>query len=82
MPTSLARGERGSGPVDEKEAQATRRLGDSGDSAPENENVDAEKMATLAEGDVADAVERKSGTQRAPGQDNVQFDDFASDLDK
>jgi len=79
MPTSLGRGERGGGPVDAKEASATYSESRQG---AQNENVDAEQMATLAEGDVADAVERKSGTQRAPGQDNVQFDDFASDLDR
>ncbi|CCF40960.1 hypothetical protein CH063_11383 [Colletotrichum higginsianum] len=37
-------------------------------------------METLAEGKVADAVERKNGTQTAPGQE-VHDDDFASGLE-
>lgn len=39
-------------------------------------------MATLGEGEVAGAVDRKSGTQRAPGSGPAEEQDFASDLDR
>lgn len=52
----------------------------SNDKATENPNVNAEEqMETLSEGKVADAVEKKSGAQTAPGE-NVVFDDFSSDI--
>lgn len=78
--SSLGRGVRGGEPADATEARNTSRGGDS-DKA-QNENVDAEQMATLGEGKVADAVERKSGMQKAPGDAEVKIDDFSSDLDK
>ena len=78
--SSLGCGVRGGQPVDATEARNTN-LGGAGNKA-ENENVDAEQMATLGEGDVADAVQRKSGTQKAPGDAEVKVDDFASDLDR
>lgn len=81
VPTSLGRGVHGSGPTNPTEARETHHVGDKGrDRSPENENVDAEQMATLGEGEVADAVERKSGGQLAPGQEGVHLDDNASDL--
>ncbi|KAI9152185.1 hypothetical protein HJFPF1_09410 [Paramyrothecium foliicola] len=48
--------------------------------APENPNTNAEQLATYAEGKVADAVQRKSGTQMAPGQ-KIHDKEFTSDLE-
>lgn len=80
VPTSRGLGVHGSGPVDDQEARATStsRSADQ----PENENVNAEQMATLAEGKVADAVHNKSGTQQVPGSGPAEEQDFASDLDR
>ena len=78
-PTSVAQGVRSSGPADEREARATGHGDASGQ--PQNENVDAEQLATLAEGEVADAVQRKSGTQRHGDQEPL-FDDYGADLEK
>ena len=47
----------------------------------QNENVNAEQMATLSEGKVADAVQRKNGGQRADGVAPV-IDDFTANLDQ
>jgi hypothetical protein len=50
--------------------------------ASENPNVNAdEQLETLAEGKVADAVSRKSGTQTAPGE-KVTDTSMTSDLDR
>ncbi|KAI7787354.1 hypothetical protein LA080_016429 [Diaporthe eres] len=70
----------GSGPVDATEARSTGTSGS--DAQPQNPNVDAEQLATLGEGKVADAVQRKSGIQKAPGDGEVKYDDYASDLDR
>lgn len=52
------------------------------DEATENPNVNAEEqMETLSEGKVADAVERKSGAQKAPGEE-VFAEDFSSEIEK
>lgn len=67
--------------MDAREAANTSHGQQLGRSALQNENEDAEQMATLAEGSVAHAVERKSGTQRHGNQD-VKLDDYASDLDR
>ncbi|KAF6784146.1 hypothetical protein CSOJ01_15802 [Colletotrichum sojae] len=76
VPSSLGQGVHSSGPVDETErANTARGTG----KTLENPNVEAEQMATLGEGEVADAVERKSGTQKVPDQD-VKYDDYASGL--
>ncbi|CAN8101874.1 unnamed protein product [Discula destructiva] len=80
IPTSRGRGVHGSEPVDELEARNTH-VGRPQDQL-ENENVNAEQMATLGEGKVADAVDRKSGTQQVPGQGPAEEQDFASDLDR
>lgn len=79
--SSLGRGvQGGSGPVDATEA---RYAGSSGaDDELQNPNVNAEQLATLGEGKVADAVQRKSGIQKAPGDGEVKYDDYASDLDR
>lgn len=81
IPSSLGRGvQGGSGPVD---ATETRNTGSSGaDGELQNPNVNAEQLATLGEGKVADAVQRKSGIQKAPGDGEVKYDDYASDLDR
>ncbi|KAL2170586.1 hypothetical protein VTG60DRAFT_4599 [Thermothelomyces hinnuleus] len=75
MPSALGRGvPGGSGPVDEAEGRETRYLsrggggeerGIEGGARRENENVDAGEgqMEMYAEGKVADAVQRKAGTQ-------------------
>lgn len=81
VPSSLGRGVTGgSGPVDDREARSTDWRREGGE--VQNENVDAEQMATLGEGKVADAVARKSGTQQVPGQGPAEEQDFASDLDR
>lgn len=82
--SSLGRGVRGGEPTDVTEARNTSssRGGAPGDDRAQNENVDAEQMATLGEGEVAHAVERKSGMQKAPGDAKVKIDDFSSGLDK
>lgn len=82
VPTSRGLGVHGSGPVDDQEARATRFGGSRGQDDLENDSVNAEQMATLAEGSVADAVDRKSGTQQAPGSGPAEEQDFASDLDR
>ncbi|KAK4097471.1 hypothetical protein N658DRAFT_548481 [Parathielavia hyrcaniae] len=68
MPSSLEQGIRGgSGPVDDTERRATRY---DGRKQNENMNVDADgRMGDVpyGEGRVADAVERKPGTQRQSG---------------
>lgn len=80
--SSLGRGVvGGSGPVDATEARSTGATG-SGDEGLQNPNVNAEQLATLSEGKVADAVQRKSGIQKAPGDSEVKYDDYASDLDR
>lgn len=79
--SSLGRGVKGgSGPVDATEAMNTGSSGADGDL--QNPNVNAEQLATLGEGKVADAVQRKSGIQKAPGDGEVKYDDYASDLDR
>lgn len=79
--SSLGRGvQGGSGPVDATEARNTGSSGADGEL--QNPNVNAEQLATLGEGKVADAVQRKSGIQKAPGDGEVKYDDYASDLDR
>lgn len=83
IPSSLGRGVRGSGPVDAQEARETGRGGYGDGQLQQNENVNAdEQMATLSEGKVAHAVQRKSGTQQVPGSGPAEEQDFASDLDR
>lgn len=86
VPSSLGRGvQDGSGPVDSQEARSTgvrQTVGQQQEIENENVNVDAEQMATLGEGEVAGAVDRKSGTQQVPGSGPAEAQDFASDLDK
>lgn len=77
----MGRGVRSSGPVDATEERNTGYSSSANSGGHENPNVEAEQMETLAEGKVADAVDRKSGTQKAPGQE-VQFDDYASGLER
>lgn len=80
--TSLGFGVQSSGPADETEAKNTKWVSqEEARKGPENPNVDAEQLATLAEGKVADAVERKSGTQRVPGQTIVE-DNYAGDIER
>ncbi|KAJ0327592.1 hypothetical protein COL922a_013442 [Colletotrichum nupharicola] len=81
VPSSLGQGVHSSGPVDTTEQRNTAYSSTGASRGPENQNVEAEKMETLAEGKVANAVDRKSGAQKVPGQD-VQFDDYASGLEK
>lgn len=80
-PSSLGYGVHSSGPVDAQEARSTD-VGQQTGETRQNENVDAEQMATLGEGKVADAVANKSGTQQAPGSGPAEEQDFASDLDR
>ncbi|KAH0427705.1 hypothetical protein CcaCcLH18_09536 [Colletotrichum camelliae] len=81
VPSSLGQGVHSSGPVDATEQRNTAYSSTGASQGPENPNVEAEQMETLAEGKVADAVDRKSGAQKVPGQD-VQFDDYASGLEQ
>lgn len=79
------RGARGHDPVDEREAKNTHHV-EQGKFASGTDDDDA--RATVAdgsqvEGKVADAVERKSGTQRVGGgTGEIKEQDFASDLDR
>ena len=83
VPSALAVGAvHGGGPAD-----ALYERGDGSEQAvarPGDDDEDAEKMVTLAEGKVATAVERKSGSRLAPGQkaEDVNLDDFAEELEK
>ncbi|KAG8670197.1 hypothetical protein FPOAC2_09544 [Fusarium poae] len=47
----------------------------------QNYNEDAEQLATLAEGKVADAV-KKTSTRDQPRKDDIKIEDYASDLDR
>ncbi|GKU03453.1 hypothetical protein FLAG1_05990 [Fusarium langsethiae] len=59
------------------ESQASKQ-----DEAPlQNYNEDAEQLATLAEGKVADAV-KKTSTRDQPRKDDIKIEDYASDLDR
>ncbi|KAK1997948.1 hypothetical protein LX36DRAFT_700631 [Colletotrichum falcatum] len=83
VPSALGAGVHSSGPVDARERENTAYVSEEASrEGPENPNVEAEQMETLAEGKVADAVERKSGTQKAPGQEGVRIDDFGSGLER
>lgn len=65
---------------------AGRRTGPSqvkNDNTPQNPNVDAdEQLAPFGEGEVARAVAEKHGAQKAPGDGDVKFDDYSSQLDR
>ncbi|KAF4970407.1 hypothetical protein FZEAL_10047 [Fusarium zealandicum] len=50
-------------------------------SEPQNPNVDAEQMATLAEGKVADAVKGTSSRDK-PRADDIMIEDYASDIER
>ncbi|KAF5661285.1 hypothetical protein FHETE_8519 [Fusarium heterosporum] len=52
-----------------------------GEAPLQNENEDAEQLATLAEGKVADAV-KKTSTRDQPRKDDIQIEDFSSDLER
>jgi hypothetical protein len=79
------RGARGHDPVDEREAKNTRYV-EAGKFASGTDDDDARATVAdepQAEGKVADAVERKSGTQRVDGgTGEIREQDFASDLDR
>ena len=47
----------------------------------QNDNENAEQLATLAEGKVADAVKGTS-TRDNPRKDDIKIEDFASDIDR
>ncbi|KAJ3460132.1 hypothetical protein MRS44_010999 [Fusarium solani] len=47
----------------------------------QNDNVEAEQLATLSEGKVADAVKKSSGRDK-PRKDDIQIEDYASDLER
>ncbi|OLN89076.1 hypothetical protein CCHL11_06080 [Colletotrichum chlorophyti] len=82
VPSSLGAGVHSSKPVDETEKKNTAYVSEEeARKGPENANVEAEQLETFAEGKVADAVDRKSGAQKAPGQE-VTFDDYGSGLEK
>lgn len=78
VPSSLGQGVTPSGHSDGRGVIGGER---SSQQVKQNENVDAEQLATLSEGKVADAVQRKSGTQRHGDQD-PHSDDYAADLDR
>lgn len=52
-----------------------------GKALKQNENVDAEQLATLSEGKVADAVKKTSGRDK-PRKDDIQIEDYTSDLER
>ncbi|ROT39094.1 hypothetical protein SODALDRAFT_323553 [Sodiomyces alkalinus F11] len=76
-------GIRSSGPSDATEARNTTQQENVDENFQlQNENEDAdEQLETFAEGDVAHAVQRKSGTQKAPGEEVVEHD-FTEELDR
>jgi len=47
----------------------------------QNDNENAEQLATLAEGKVADAVKGTS-TRDKPRKDDIKIEDYASDIDR
>ncbi|RSM09357.1 hypothetical protein BHE90_001650 [Fusarium euwallaceae] len=47
----------------------------------QNDNVEAEQLATLSEGKVADAVKKTSGRDK-PRKDDIQIEDYTSDLER
>ncbi|CAF3483151.1 hypothetical protein SNK03_012704 [Fusarium graminearum] len=52
-----------------------------GEAPLQNYNEDAEQLATLAEGKVADAV-KKTSTRDQPRKDDIKIEDYTSDLDR
>lgn len=68
--------------MDATEARNTGSIGSGDGEQLQNPNVNAEQLATFSEGKVADAVQHKSGIQKAPGDGEVKYDDYASDLDR
>ncbi|KAL0943295.1 uncharacterized protein CTRU02_201181 [Colletotrichum truncatum] len=81
VPSSLGWGVHSSGPVSETEKRNTVYSDRAAREGPENANVEAEQLETFAEGKVADAVDRKSGGQKVPGQE-LHFDDYADGLER
>ncbi|KAL2679258.1 hypothetical protein Neosp_010025 [[Neocosmospora] mangrovei] len=47
----------------------------------QNDNVDAEQLATLSEGKVADAVKKTTGRDK-PRKDDIEIEDYTSDLER
>ncbi|KAL4727687.1 hypothetical protein ACLX1H_004372 [Fusarium chlamydosporum] len=47
----------------------------------QNDNENAEQLATLAEGKVADAV-KKTSTRDQPRKDDIKIEDYASDIER
>ncbi|KAF5024043.1 hypothetical protein F66182_3891 [Fusarium sp. NRRL 66182] len=47
----------------------------------QNDNENAEQLATLAEGKVADAVKGTSSRDK-PRQDDIKIEDYASDIER
>ncbi|KAI8665607.1 hypothetical protein NCS56_00997000 [Fusarium sp. Ph1] len=47
----------------------------------QNDNVEAEQLATLSEGKVADAVKKTTGRDK-PRKDDIQIEDYTSDLER
>ncbi|SPJ72891.1 uncharacterized protein FTOL_02620 [Fusarium torulosum] len=52
-----------------------------GEAPLQNDNEDAEQLATFAEGKVAAAVKGTS-TRDKPRKDDIQIEDFSSDLER
>ncbi|KAH6970019.1 hypothetical protein HG530_012042 [Fusarium avenaceum] len=57
------------------------RVSKQGEAPLQNDNEDAEQMATFAEGKVADAV-KETSTRDKPRKDDIQIEDFSSDLER
>ncbi|KAJ4309316.1 hypothetical protein N0V84_011574 [Fusarium piperis] len=47
----------------------------------QNDDVDAEQLATLSEGKVADAVKKTCGRDK-PRKDDIEIEDYVSDLER
>ncbi|KAM0421375.1 hypothetical protein ACHAPT_010910 [Fusarium lateritium] len=47
----------------------------------QNDNVDAEQLATLSEGKVADAVKSTTGRDK-PRKDDIEIEDYTSEIDR
>ncbi|KAI8664537.1 hypothetical protein NCS55_00962800 [Fusarium keratoplasticum] len=47
----------------------------------QNDNVEAEQLATLSEGKIADAVKKSCGRDK-PRKEDIQIEDYTSDLER
>ncbi|KAF4972549.1 hypothetical protein FSARC_896 [Fusarium sarcochroum] len=63
------------------ESQVSKQTESNTQAPLQNDNEDAEQLATLAEGKVADAVKGTSSRDK-PRKDDIQIEDYASDIER